>query len=129
MVINVTESQPDFSKPVDGTPSIIDNTAATTVLLGNGETTVIGGLFQMNKSKSVRGVPGLQRIPLLGALFSSTRKQRTKKELMIFITPTIMDRGLATLPEHEEQREQVQFLKREKPKRVDRNTQNDHQNQ
>lgn len=116
LVIDVTESQPDFSKPVDGTPSIIDNTATTTVLLGDGETTIIGGLFQTQKSKSRRGVPGLSRIPLFGALFSNTQKQRTKKELMIFIKPTIVRRGgPSELPSYPDSVEKVQLIEREKP--------------
>lgn len=116
LTINVTESQPDFSRPVDGTPSINDNTATTTVLLSNGDTTVIGGLFQLQKSKNRSGVPILSRIPLFGALFGNTNKARTKKELIIFIRPTIADQGVAQLPVYPEAYEKVQSVRPDTPK-------------
>lgn len=115
LTINVTESQPDFSRPVDGTPSINDNSATTTVLLSDGETTIIGGLFQLQKAKNRNGVPGLNRIPLLGALFSKTSKTRTKKELIIFIRPTIADSGVPTLPVYPEAYEKINTLRPDKP--------------
>lgn len=98
--IDVTESQADFSTQVDGVPSIIDNSASTTVLLRDGETTVIGGLFQIKKTKSRSGVPVLQRIPLFGALFRQSTRTKNKSELLIFIKPTIVDENVATLPRY-----------------------------
>ncbi len=117
LVINVTESQPNFSQTVDGTPSINDNSATTTVLLNDGETTVIGGLFQIRKSKSSNGVPGLNRIPLFGALFGNRTKGRNKKELIIFITPSIVQ-SVPQLPTYPEAYEQITTLKPDKLKKV-----------
>lgn len=108
LMIDVTESQPDFSRSVDGIPSIIDNNASTTVLLNNGESTIIGGLFQLQKTDKNRGVPGLMRIPLFGNLFRSKSKGNSRKELIIFIKPTIVDKaltGLAPLEELEDKKE------------------------
>jgi type IV pilus assembly protein PilQ len=96
--ISATESSPDFSRAVDGIPAIIDNTATTTVLLKNKETTVIGGLIQKRESDTQKGVPYLSRVPILGALFRSKTKTDTKSELIIFITPTILKTGLTELP-------------------------------
>ncbi len=96
--ISATESSPDFSRAVDGIPAIIDNTANTTVLLKNKETTVIGGLIQKRESNTQKGVPYLSRVPILGALFRSKTKAETKSELIIFITPTILKTGLTELP-------------------------------
>lgn len=93
LTINVTESQADFGNGVDGIPSIIDNTAETTVTLENGATTVIGGLFQKNVSSQENGIPFLQRIPILGALFGSKEKKDIKKELIIFLKPTLIADG------------------------------------
>lgn len=95
--IDVTESQPDFANTVDGIPSILDNNAATHVTLANGETTVIGGLFQLQKTRTEKGVPGLHRIPLFGRLFGSKSKGTKKKELVIFITPTIVHKPVSHL--------------------------------
>ena len=55
MKIDATESEADFSKTVDGIPSILDNTASTTVLVKDGETTVIGGLYRTKSTKEKRG--------------------------------------------------------------------------
>lgn len=107
--VDVTESKPDFTRAVDGIPSIIDNNAATTVLLRDGETTVIGGLFQLQKTKSKKGIPGLMRIPLFGSLFRSSSKGKNKSELLIFIKPTIVSGNLAKLPEPPEDEAEEPF--------------------
>ncbi|MDO8494005.1 MAG: hypothetical protein Q7S68_01540, partial [Deltaproteobacteria bacterium] len=81
-------------------PAIIENTATTTVFLKDGEVTVIGGLYQTKDTKSQKGIPGLHRMPLLGALFGSKTKGKTKSELLIFIRPTVVKNGLAKLPSY-----------------------------
>ncbi len=88
--IDATQSEADFSRTVDGIPAVIDSTASTTVLLDDGSTTVIGGLYRVKTSKQRRGVPGLSSIPLLGNLFQHRSKAKTDTELMIFITPKIV---------------------------------------
>jgi type IV pilus assembly protein PilQ len=93
LTVNVTESQADFGHAVDGIPSIIDNNATTTVLLENASTTVIGGLFQKNKAHEREGVPFLQRLPIIGYLFGSRSVTDIKKELIIFLRPTIVADG------------------------------------
>jgi type IV pilus assembly protein PilQ len=71
-------------------PSIDTKKAETKVLIKDGETTVIGGIFVENIQESEDGVPGLMHIPVLGHLFKSSKKQIVKDELLIFITPRIM---------------------------------------
>ncbi|WP_243371409.1 type IV pilus secretin PilQ [Geotalea sp. SG265] len=74
-----------------GTPPPINKKEATTELLvKNGETTVIGGIYVDSDTESDKGVPFLQDIPLLGWLFKSNTKNKTKNELLIFITPKIV---------------------------------------
>lgn len=90
MKIDAVESEADFSRTVDGIPAVIDNNATTTVILRDGETTVIGGLSRQRKSKTKRRVPGLGAIPVLGHLFQSNSKQTADSELLIFITPTLV---------------------------------------
>ncbi len=69
----------------------IDTTQLTTqVLVGNGETVVLGGVFRTEDVMSTSKVPFLGDIPYLGRLFKSTSSQRTKTETLIFITPRIL---------------------------------------
>lgn len=109
--IEATESTADFSREVDGIPAIIDNTASTTVMLKNGETTVLGGMYSVRKSKNVRGVPILSKIPVLGALFRSKTKQKTKSELLIFIKPTIVNEAITTIPGIEAEKKKERTVK------------------
>lgn len=90
LTINATTSLADFSRQVDGVPIIVDNVAETTVLVRDKETTVIGGLLQLQKQRGKKGVPYLSRIPLLGSLFKSRFRSNKNTELMIFIKPTIV---------------------------------------
>ncbi|BAI81179.1 hypothetical protein DEFDS_1724 [Deferribacter desulfuricans SSM1] len=65
--------------------------AKTQVLLANGETTVIGGIYEDEKSEVNQGVPFLSKIPILGALFRAKNNTVTKRELLVFITPKIVE--------------------------------------
>jgi type IV pilus assembly protein PilQ len=91
MKITATKDAPDFSRAVDGQPAIDKKEANTELLVNNGETIVIGGILQETDEKGQRNVPGLSRIPILGWLFSSKTKTSDKNELLIFITPTIVE--------------------------------------
>jgi len=71
-------------------PAINKKEATTEMLLRDGETTVIGGIFVDNDNDTDEGVPFLMDIPLLGHLFKSTTKTKNKTELLIFITPRIL---------------------------------------
>ncbi len=72
-------------------PSIDTKEAETKLLLKNGETTVIGGIYVENQQDSETGTPILKDIPFLGHLFKSRNKSNTRNELLIFITPRIVD--------------------------------------
>jgi type IV pilus assembly protein PilQ len=77
--------------PVGSTaPAINKKQATTEMLLRDGETTVIGGIYIDNDTESDDGVPFLMDIPFLGKLFKSNTKSKTKTELLIFITPRIL---------------------------------------
>ena len=93
--IDAVESEADFSRTVDGIPSVIDNTASTTVFVRDGETTVIGGLFKIKKTNQTKGVPGISNVPILGWFFKSKSKTTADTELLIFITPRIVREGVA----------------------------------
>jgi len=71
--------------------AITTKTVQTTLLVKNGDTIVLGGIYSETTSDQMSGVPGLMNIPLLGNLFKHKIKQKNRNELLIFITPTIID--------------------------------------
>jgi type IV pilus assembly protein PilQ len=72
-------------------PSIDTRELMTSVLVNNGETVVLGGIFQDERSKSEDRVPYLSSIPGLGNLFKRRANENRKRELLIFVTPTIVE--------------------------------------
>src|SRR5579862_3707235 len=90
MLINLENSQPDFTRAVNGTPPINTQRATTTVLVADGQTTVIGGVFVTNEQMSQDRTPGLGTIPLLRWLFKRDANSTSDQELLIFITPRIV---------------------------------------
>lgn len=73
--------------------SIDKREVETDVMVNNGETVVLGGVFEQTKGDRVSKVPLLGDIPLLGYLFRNTNKSDTKRELLIFVTPQILKNG------------------------------------
>lgn len=69
--------------------------AQTTVLVANGETAVVGGIYQADNSETEEGVPFLRKIPLLGKLFSSSTVANSKNELLIFLSPRVLNKEKA----------------------------------
>jgi type IV pilus assembly protein PilQ len=89
--IIVDKSEPDFSRQVTGIPTIFTRRAETRVLVRDGGTTVIGGIFQLTVNEVANRVPALHRIPLLGWLFRNQNQTQSNNELLIFITPQILE--------------------------------------
>jgi type IV pilus assembly protein PilQ len=79
---------------------VIINTsnAETNVVVENGQTAVIGGLTNQNVISNRNGIPVLKDIPFLGYLFSYTQKKVESRDLIIFVTPTIVEGSLANTP-------------------------------
>lgn len=71
-------------------PSIDTRSLTTNVLVNDGDTVVLGGVFEQTNNDQSSGVPFIKDIPLLGRLFSGTQRQRNKRELLIFVTPRIL---------------------------------------
>ena len=89
LVIN--SSNNTVAPPVSGAQATLDTESAnSTVIIKNGQTVVIGGVYQMSKTVTNNGIPGLMSIPLLGWLFKSQNISYSKDELLIFITPKII---------------------------------------
>ncbi|MDR2999802.1 MAG: hypothetical protein LBU89_00940 [Fibromonadaceae bacterium] len=72
--------------------------AQTKVVVSDGETIVIGGLTKNDEMETETGIPFLKDIPILGYLFKHTRKEVTKKDLVIFVTPRIVRNYLSNAP-------------------------------
>lgn len=88
--INITKNRPDFGASVRGLPTIQIKEAQTTVMVADGDTAVIGGVYNYEEAVARTYVPGLGRIPVLGWLFKTTTKRRDRSELLVFITPQIV---------------------------------------
>jgi type IV pilus assembly protein PilQ len=93
MDVRVDNSSPDFVNRVGDVPPIITERAQTQILVADGGTAVIGGIFKLNDSITQASVPGLGKIPGLGWLFKNKAVNRKNTELLIFITPRIAKRA------------------------------------
>jgi general secretion pathway protein D len=71
-------------------PIVNQREANTTVSVKNGETIILGGIIRRNVTSTVKKIPILGDIPLLGQLFRSTTKDDTRTELMVFLTPRVV---------------------------------------
>ena len=89
--IKTKKDEVDNSLIVGGEPAIITKKAETKVVLFDGQTTVIGGLNEENTDDTDYGIPILKDIPVLGYLFKGTEKDNRMDDLLIFITPYILE--------------------------------------
>jgi type IV pilus assembly protein PilQ len=90
MQISVENASPDFSRAVNNIPPINTQRANTQVLVSDGQTTVIGGIYVSQEQSSNDRTPALSRLPLLGWLFKRDTMNDQSTELLIFITPRII---------------------------------------
>ncbi len=97
MDVKVTKDEPDFANALDGVPPIKKNEVNANVLVSDGETIVIGGVFSNTQTKSVDKVPFLGDLPFLGRMFRRDTVTDQKSELLVFITPRIMNNQAITL--------------------------------
>jgi type IV pilus assembly protein PilQ len=96
-VILTVEVQKDAVRFISGisSPAIDTKRIKTQVRVNNGETLVLGGIFDGNEDSTVSKVPLLGDIPVFGNLFKTTTKENSKTELIIFLTPRIIDERLS----------------------------------
>ncbi|MHC8337130.1 type IV pilus secretin PilQ [Pseudomonas sp. HLT2-19-2] len=90
MEVKVTKDEPDYLNKVQDVPPIKKNEVNAKVLVNDGETIVIGGVFSNTQSKVVDKVPFLGDVPYLGRLFRRDVVSEKKSELLVFLTPRIM---------------------------------------
>ena len=91
--LKASNDTPDFQNVGSrGDPTILKKEASTQVLLQDGETTVIGGIYTSNAGTGSQEWPYLSRVPIIGALFRSDSERSQRNELLIFITPRVINR-------------------------------------
>ena len=92
MQVLLENSFADFGRALGDPPipSIVTQRATTTIQVADGQTAVIGGIYESSQNRRNNRTPMLSRIPLLGWLFRSTNRSETTDELMIFLTPRIV---------------------------------------
>jgi len=88
--IECAKETPDWSRLVQGQPTVKKSRAKTQVMVKDGEVIVLGGIYEYAKANQTSGVPLLKDMPLLGWLFKSKAKSEERKELLIFISPKIV---------------------------------------
>ncbi|WP_263261623.1 type IV pilus secretin PilQ family protein [Pseudomonas sp. RIT-PI-S] len=91
MEVKVTKDEPDYLNEVLGVPPIQKNEVNAKVLVNDGETIVIGGVFSNTQTKTTDKVPFLGDVPYVGRLFRRDVVSEAKSELLVFLTPRIMN--------------------------------------
>ena len=94
MDLVVTKDNPDFTREVLGVPPVDTRSVETSVLVDNGETVVLGGVFEETKSTQEEKIPFLGDLPAVGYMFRNTNTARDKKELLIVVTPKVLKESL-----------------------------------
>jgi type IV pilus assembly protein PilQ len=88
--MNVYLTKNDIDSVTNGVPSLSTNEAETELLVNNNDTIIIGGIVKTTDNKSTSGTPLLSGIPILGRLFRTDINSDKRNELLIFITPSIV---------------------------------------
>jgi len=91
MTIRVTKDEPDFSRLVLGQPLISKREVETQVSVANGETVVLGGVYEISSQTNLSKVPFFGDIPFLRHFFRNQTNVNSKAELLIFVTPRVLD--------------------------------------
>ena len=104
--IEVEVSTIDPAIAVNGIPGFATRRTRTEMNVRQGQTMVLSGLFSSEESKTVAKLPGLGSIPILGELFKSRDFRNNRTDLVIFVTPYIID------PDHERNQEMLRFAKK-----------------
>ncbi|HEX6766812.1 MAG TPA: type IV pilus secretin PilQ, partial [Polyangiaceae bacterium] len=96
MHVKINRDEPDFNQTsARGDPTILKREAETDLLVMDGHTAVIGGIYTRNTGRNLDQVPFFGDIPLLGLLFQRRRSSDSRSELVIFLTPRIVNRAEA----------------------------------
>ena len=91
MIIDATKNAADFTEKIDNVPTITTKEMHTEVLVGNGDTTVLAGIYESTSTENKKAVPWFSKLPLVGFLFRAFDDKDSISELLVFITPTIVE--------------------------------------
>jgi type IV pilus assembly protein PilQ len=94
VMMNLKVSKDSRGADTRAGPAINTQNVSTQVLVNNGETVVLGGVFEQTNTKDVKRVPFFSDLPYVGALFKNDGVVRNKKELLIFVTPKVLKDSL-----------------------------------
>ncbi len=97
IIMDLKVSKDNVGEIFFGVPSIDTRNVRTRVLVNNGETLVLGGIYEQERGKEVERIPFFGSLPGVGWLFKTESKTDEKQELLIFVTPKIVKEGLAAL--------------------------------
>ena len=97
MDVTVTKDEPDFTRTVNGAPTINKNEVNAKILVADGETIVIGGVFSSESQTGQEKVPFLGDLPVVGRAFRRDISFESKTELLVFLTPRIINNGAISL--------------------------------
>ncbi len=90
MKVEVKKNEADFSRTSNNVPTIDTNEVETLVLINDGDTLALGGIYKKNETQDNSAVPGLGKIPILGWLFKKELNKNETTEILVFITPRIV---------------------------------------
>ena len=94
MKLEIAKEEPDWTKAVQGNPPIKSTKVDTEVVVDNGGTVVIGGVFTVSNSNTTERIPFLGDLPYVGFLFKVNSTENTRRELLVFITPRVLNEQL-----------------------------------
>jgi type IV pilus assembly protein PilQ len=95
IIMDLSVNKDSVGQVFAGVPSIDTNEVSTQVLVANGDTVVLGGIFESEHRDDVTSVPFFGDLPYLGRLFKNTSVDSTKQELLVFVTPKILKDSLS----------------------------------
>jgi type IV pilus assembly protein PilQ len=95
IIMDLQVNKDSVGQVFEGVPSIDTRNVNTRVLVDNGETLVLGGIYEQERGKETRRIPFFGSLPGVGWLFKSESKTDLKQELLIFVTPKIIKQGVA----------------------------------
>ena len=93
LALKVNQDRPS-ARMVQGVPAISTRQIVTNVQIKNGQTVVLGGIYEINHEQTQQGIPVLGNIPIIGLLFTQQARHDKKRELLIFVTPKIMPQAI-----------------------------------
>jgi type IV pilus assembly protein PilQ len=94
IIMQLTVNKDSVGQVFNGVPSVNTRKVSTEVLVENGQTVVLGGIYEQEQDQSIRRVPFLGDLPYIGTLFRDRSEINNKVELLIFVTPKIVKEGV-----------------------------------